>query len=174
MNRAVLLYIIVCSVLLCYVQFSLALNGGAGTLLVAPPLPDNSTPRARLLSNQPVSLSGPDTPSPGLNVVQKTGQNRPEPPWNRAQSERRAPPWTTGTTGRPGTATWTCWRRLHGRSWTPRTRMGWHRPCGPRTTATWRRCGSSWAEGESEEQNQELETVTESYLIQDHSLSLFY
>lgn len=92
MNRTVLLYIIVCSVLLCYVQFSLALNGGAGPLLVAPPLPDNSTPRARLLSNQPVSLSGPDTPSPGLNVVQKTGQNRPEPPWNRAQSERRAPP----------------------------------------------------------------------------------
>ena len=55
--------------------------------------------------------------------------------------------WTTDTIRRPGTGTWTCWRRRRGGTWTPRTRMAWHRRYGRLTTGTWRRCGSSSDEG---------------------------
>lgn len=66
--------------------------------------------------------------------------------WSRAGRTNCAP-WMTGTTRRPGTATWTCWRRRRGRTWTHRMRMAWRRRYGLRTTATWRLCGSSWRGG---------------------------
>lgn len=69
-----------------------------------------------------------------------------ETKWSRAGWINSAP-WMTGTTRRPGTATWTCWRRLLGRISTHRMRMAWHRRYGLLITATWRLCGWSWRGG---------------------------
>lgn len=122
-------------------------------VLVAPPLLDIQPAYCPSPGNHPVSsvplqaaLPFWHPSPPGLKAAELGGKGKPlqNLQWNRTRSESEGvPPWTTGTTGRPGTATWPCWRRPHGRSWTRRTRMGWHRPCGPPTTATWRHSGSS-------------------------------
>lgn len=55
----------------------------------------------------------------------------------------------TNTTRQLGMATLTCLKKRRGRIWTLRMRMAWHRRYGPRTTATWTRCGWSSGEGKT-------------------------